>query len=164
MFRGLSVIEGNIGQAPSITHLEGNERSKGELRPLLKFTVKYDRLVNGSNNEGLVDKGGYWVSIDYWKKDGPHLAKLLQKGMRLLIIGEPRCEPWTNDQSVMEPGHSMTAESISILPRRIAAITLEEKAPYQQEPQSHAQSPSYMPAANQASQNPDQWPDDKGAV
>ena len=35
------------------------------------------------------------------------------------------------NQGVMELGHSMTAESISILPRRIAAITLEEKAPYQ---------------------------------
>ncbi|WP_229381186.1 single stranded DNA-binding domain-containing protein [Shewanella psychropiezotolerans] len=55
------------------------------------------------------------------------------------------------NQGVMELGHSMTAESISILPRRIAAITLEEKAPYQQEPQSHVQSPSYMPAGNQAS-------------
>ena len=132
MFRGLTIFEGNIGQSPVITYLEGNDRSRGEQRPLFKLNVKYDRLVNGQNNEGLVDKGGYWLSVDYWKKDGPALAKLLQKGMRILVIGEPRCEPWVNEQGVTEPGFCITAESISILPRRIASITLEEKAPYQQ--------------------------------
>lgn len=131
MYRGTITLEGNIGQAPAITFLEGNERSRGEKRPILKLNVKYDRLVNGPNNEGLIDKGGFWITVDYWKKDGPALAQLLQKGMRILLIGEPRAEPWENDQGVMEPGFCITAESISILPRRIASIALEEKAPYQ---------------------------------
>ncbi|WP_305812849.1 hypothetical protein [Photobacterium leiognathi] len=57
MAKSIFVFSGNIGQTPKLTFQPANERSQGQPRPLLTFTVKYDRLVKSLDpNKGLVAK------------------------------------------------------------------------------------------------------------
>ncbi|XEV14900.1 hypothetical protein ACBZ90_18085 (plasmid) [Vibrio alginolyticus] len=60
MAKGHFIFDGNIGMTPELRWQPGNERSNGESRPLLKFNVKYDRLVKTNNpDQPYEDKGGF---------------------------------------------------------------------------------------------------------
>ena len=127
MAKGLFLFDGNIGGTPELRWQPGNERSNGESRPLLKFNVKYDRLVKTQNEENpYEDKGGFWVDVSYWGKDAEDLSKLLQKGMRVKISGELRMDSW-EDKNTGEivNGMAVTASDISIFPRRIESISMK---------------------------------------
>ena len=135
MAKSLFIFDGNIGMAPELRWQPGNEKSGGEARPLLKFNVKYDRLVKTQNpDQPYDDKGGFWVSIDYWGRDAEALSKLLQKGMRVRIEGELRQDTWPDkdNPSVMVSGMALTASLIAIMPQRVQSVTLKERTqPYQ---------------------------------
>lgn len=146
MARGLFIFDGNIGVTPELRFQPANERSNGEPRPLLKFNVKYDRLVKTQDPEHpYEDKGGFWVSVDYWGRDGEALSKLLQKGMRVRIEGEPRLDIWEdkNNPGEMVSGMAVNASLITIMPQRIESVKLkpsqgyptQNNAPAAQEPE-----------------------------
>ncbi len=127
MAKGLFLFDGNIGGAPELRWQPGNERSNGESRPLLKFNVKYDRLVKTQDEENpYEDKGGFWVDVSYWGKDAEDLSKLLQKGMRVKISGELRMDSWEDKNTgELVNGMAVTASDISICPRRIESISMK---------------------------------------
>ncbi|MFM2588175.1 single-stranded DNA-binding protein [Vibrio sp. TBV020] len=145
MAKGIFIFDGNIGNAPELRYQPANERSHGEPRPLLKFNVKYDRLVKTNDpNNAYEDKGGFWVAVDYWDKDGDELSKLLLKGMRVRIEGELRMDVWEdkNNPGQMVSGMALTASSIAILPRRIESLILK---PSQGLPSQHNMAPAQEP-------------------
>lgn len=128
MARGIFTFDGNIGQTPEIRFQPGNERSEGQPRPLLKLTVKYDRLVKSNHPDRLYDdKGGFWVNVDYWKNNAEEVAKLLKKGMRVRVEGELRIDTWEdkNNPGQMQSGMALTAETITIVPSRIELIEMK---------------------------------------
>ncbi|RJX68625.1 single-stranded DNA-binding protein [Vibrio sinensis] len=142
MAKSLFIFDGNIGGAPELRWQPGNEKSGGEARPLLKFNVKYDRLIKTQRPEQpYEDKGGFWVGIDYWGKDAESLSKLLQKGMRVRIEGELRMDSWPDKEnpSIMITGMALTASLITIMPQRIQSVILKERSqqyhPSQSEPE-----------------------------
>ncbi|MEZ9292439.1 hypothetical protein AB4251_18170 [Vibrio lentus] len=51
MAKGLFIFDGNIGMTPELRWQSANDRSNGEDRPLLKFNVKYDRLIKTQDSE-----------------------------------------------------------------------------------------------------------------
>ncbi|GLO64011.1 hypothetical protein MACH09_45190 [Vibrio sp. MACH09] len=133
MAKGIFIFDGNIGAAPELTFQPGNERSEGKPRPLLKFNVKYDRLVKTNNQENpYEDKGGFWIMIDYWKNDSEALSKLLQKGMRVRIEGELRLDTWPDKEypDQINSGMALTASLISIMPHRLQSVSLKERLPH----------------------------------
>lgn len=130
MAKSVFIFDGNIGSTPELTFQPGNERSGGEQRPLLKLNVKYDRLVKTNNPEQpYEDKGGFWVSVDYWGRNGEELNKLLQKGMRVRIEGELRIDTWEdkNNPGEMVSGMALTASTISIMPQRLESVILKPR-------------------------------------
>ncbi len=133
MAKSLFIFDGNIGNTPELTFQPANERSNGEQRPLLKLNVKYDRLVKTRNpDQPYEDKGGFWVSVDYWGRSGEDLNKLLQKGMRVRIEGELRMDFWEdkNNPGQMVSGMAVTASLISILPQRLESVALKSRQQY----------------------------------
>ena len=142
MAKPLFIFDGNIGGVPELRWQPGNEKSGGEARPLLKFTIKYDRLIKTNNPEHpYEDKGGFWINIDFWGRDAEALSKLLQKGMRVRIEGELRMDSWPDkdNPSVMLTGMALTASLISIMPQRVQSLILKERnaqyQPVQSEPE-----------------------------
>ncbi len=130
MAKGHFIFDGNIGMTPELRWQPGNERSNGESRPLLKFNVKYDRLVKTNNSDQpYEDKGGFWVSIDYWGRDAEQLSKVLQKGMRVHLEGELRIDTWDDKNNPGETvsGMALTASLISIMPHRLESVTLKTR-------------------------------------
>lgn len=152
MPKSLFIFSGNIGQTPQLKYQPGNERSSGQPRPLLSFTVKYDRLVKSQqlSPQGqsiYEDKGGFWVRVDYWKRNGEQLSKLLAKGMQVQITGELRIDSWEDKDNPgqMLTGMAMTADSIAILPARIESVTMTTPRPQSTAPgqQGSSQAPNY---------------------
>jgi single-strand DNA-binding protein len=132
MAKGLFIFDGNIGTTPELRYQPGNERSNGEARPLLKFSVKYDRLIKTQNpDQPYEDKGGFWVNVDYWGRDAETLNKLLQRGMRIRIEGELRMDEWEDKHNpgVMISGMAVTASLITIMPQRLASVELKTRQP-----------------------------------
>lgn len=130
MAKGLFSFDGNVGMTPELRFQPGNERSNNEPRPLLKFNVKYDRLVKTQNSDQpYEDKGGFWVSIDYWGRDAEQLSKLIQKGMRVHIEGEPRMDIWEDKHTPgqMVSGMAVNASLISIMPHRLESVVLKQR-------------------------------------
>jgi len=128
MARGIFIFDGNVGQVPELRWQPANERSEGQPRPLLKLTVKYDRLVKSNHPDRLYDdKGGFWVNVDYWKNNAEDVAKLLKKGMRIRVEGELRIDTWEdkNNPGQMQSGMALTAETITIVPSRIESIGMK---------------------------------------
>ncbi|RSD28571.1 single-stranded DNA-binding protein [Vibrio pectenicida] len=128
MARGIFIFDGNVGQVPELRWQPANERSEGQPRPLLKLTVKYDRLVKSNHPDRLYDdKGGFWVNVDYWKNNADDVAKLLKKGMRIRVEGELRIDTWEdkNNPGQMQSGMALTAETITIVPSRIESIGMK---------------------------------------
>lgn len=146
MSKSTFIFDGNIGQAPKLTFQPPNERSNGEPRPLLIFSVKYDRLVRSDDpNKRFEDKGGFWVRIDYWKRNAEQLNRLLAKGMRVRIEGELRLDEWpdTEHPGQMQSGMALTAETISILPSRVSAITMDDRQQQPAPQQQYQEPPQY---------------------
>lgn len=130
MAKGLFRFDGNVGMTPELRFQPGNERSNNEPRPLLKFNVKYDRLVKTQDpDQPYEDKGGFWVSIDYWGRDAELLSKLIQKGMRVHIEGEPRMDIWEDKHNPgqMVSGMAVNASLISIMPHRLESVALKQR-------------------------------------
>ncbi|WP_305840173.1 single-stranded DNA-binding protein [Photobacterium leiognathi] len=130
MAKSIFVFSGNIGQTPKLTFQPANERSQGQPRPLLTFTVKYDRLVKSLDpNKRFEDKGGFWVRVDYWKNNAEQLNRLLAKGMQVQVSGELRLDEWPDSDNPGQnlSGMALTAESIAILPARVQTITMQER-------------------------------------
>ena len=137
MAKSLFIFSGNIGQTPKLTFQPANERSQGQPRPLLTFTVKYDRLVKSLDpNKRFDEKGGFWVRVDYWKNNAEQLNRLLAKGMQVQITGELRLDEWPDSDNPGQnvSGMALTAESIAILPTRIQNVTMQERQAHQQTP------------------------------
>ncbi|MCW8336316.1 single-stranded DNA-binding protein [Vibrio paucivorans] len=145
MAKGMFIFDGNIGMTPELRWQPANERSNGEVRPLLKFNVKYDRLIKTQNPEhSYEDKGGFWVDISYWGRDAEALSKLLQKGMRVRIEGELRLDTWEdkNNPGQMASGMALTASTISIMAQRLDTVLLKARQPHQSNNYSASQSES----------------------
>lgn len=146
MAKSTFIFDGNIGQLPKLTFQPANERSNGEPRPLLVFSVKYDRLVRSDDpNKRFEDKGGFWIRIDYWKRNAEQLNRLLGKGMRVRIEGELRLDEWPDSDNPGQvlSGMALTAESIAILPSRVRSITMDERQQQPAPQQQQQVSPQY---------------------
>ncbi|MDH4709710.1 single-stranded DNA-binding protein, partial [Pseudomonas aeruginosa] len=71
------------------------------------------------------DRGGFWCSVEWWHQDAQRFAELFTKGMRVKVEGRAIMDRWPDKESGEEvQALKVEASRISILPHRLAEVTL----------------------------------------
>ncbi|MBP8387740.1 single-stranded DNA-binding protein, partial [Pseudomonas aeruginosa] len=74
---------------------------------------------------GYKDRGGFWCSVEWWHQDAQRFAELFTKGMRVKVEGRAIMDRWPDKESGEEvQALKVEASRISILPHRLAEVTL----------------------------------------
>ncbi|HEV2682590.1 MAG TPA: single-stranded DNA-binding protein [Rhodanobacter sp.] len=114
--------EGNIGSPPEFREVpKGND----EPQRLLRLSVYFDHSV--PVKDGYEDRGGFWAPVEWWHRDAEHFATLFQKGMRVFVDGHMERDDWKTDHDEPRTTYKVKAHGISILPYRIASVTMSPK-------------------------------------
>ncbi|QQC64376.1 single-stranded DNA-binding protein [Paraburkholderia ginsengisoli] len=115
--------DGNIGSPPEFREIpNGNE----EPRRVLRLNVYFDNPVPGK--DGFEDRGGFWAPVEWWHRDAEQWATLFQKGMRVQVSGREERDDWTDDDDKPRTTYRINARGVSILPYRIASVTMRPKS------------------------------------
>lgn len=117
-FRG----EGNIGSAPEFREFpNGND----EPRRLLRLNVHFDNPV--PQDDGYVDRGGFWAPVEIWHRDAEQWSMIYQTGMRVIVDGRMVREEWEDKDENPRVTYKVEARSLGILPFRLEAIAMSPK-------------------------------------
>lgn len=130
--------EGNIGSPPEF-HEFPNEQDESDPHRKIRFSVYFDNPK--PTDEGFEDRGGFWASVDLWDRDAQRWSKIYQKGMRVLVSGRIVRDEWRDDADVPRVTLKIEAKRVGILPYRIDAIAMAQRAT------SSAEDPSALPPA-----------------
>ena len=115
--------KGNLGDAPALKQVE----VKGEKRSVAELRVYFDRLVS-DGDDGFVDKGGFWLNVNYWGTRGEKTAKLLCKGARVRVEGTLVEREWEDKESGEECSRfELIADDITLDLARVESFTLRPK-------------------------------------
>ncbi|WP_022960735.1 single-stranded DNA-binding protein [Halopseudomonas pelagia] len=115
--------EGNIGSDPEFDEYpNGNE----EPRRVLRLNVFFDNPVP-TKDGGYEDRGGFWMSVDWWHRDAEHWATLFKKSMRVMVTGRVERDDWTDDDNNPRTTYRIKARTVGILPYRLETVTLSPK-------------------------------------
>lgn len=115
--------EGNIGSVPEFDEYpNGNE----EPRRVLRLNVYFDNPVPIKDGS-YEDRGGFWMSVDWWHRDAEHWATLFKKGMRVMVSGREERDDWTDDDNHPRTTYRIKARAVGILPYRLETVTLSPK-------------------------------------
>jgi single-strand DNA-binding protein len=110
---------GNVGATPEVRWVG----VRGEQRPVLELRVYFDRRVQKGEGK-FEDDGGFWLTVSQWGSRAEGLAKLLQKGSRIQVIGTLRQEQWEDRESGANRSElRITAEAICIDPVCLESVT-----------------------------------------
>ena len=116
--------KGNLGDAPTLKQVE----VKGEKRPVAELRVYFDRLVS-DGDDGFVDKGGFWLNVNYWGTRGEKTAKLLCKGARVRVEGTLVEHKWDDKESGEERTRfELIADDITLDLGRVESFVLQKKS------------------------------------
>ena len=113
---------GNIGLDPVVRSVPNGNA----MRYVLNLNVYFDNPVSKGQGE-FEDKGGFWAPVAYWTDHAEHLAKIFQKGMRVVVTGRIRRETWTDQNGQEQVTFRVDARQVAILPNRILSIQMEKK-------------------------------------
>jgi single-strand DNA-binding protein len=103
---------GNVGAAPELRWVG----VRGEPRPVLELRVYFDRRVPRGDGK-FEDDGGFWLTVSQWGSRAEDLAKLLQKGARIQVMGTLRQEEWEDRETGANRSElRVTADAIFIDP------------------------------------------------
>lgn len=114
---------GNIGSPPEYREIPNDN---DEPHRLLRLNVRFDHPVPTRDGE-FEDRGGFWAPVEWWHKDAEQFAALFQKGMRVVVDGHFVREEWQDKEGDERVTFKIRARRVSILPYRIAAMTMSAK-------------------------------------
>ncbi|MEW8375841.1 MAG: single-stranded DNA-binding protein [Candidatus Thiodiazotropha sp.] len=89
-FRG----RGNLGAPPALKPVEVD----GEKRWVAEMRVYFDRNVP-DGDDGFIDKGGFWLTVNLWGAKGETAANLLTKGVLVVVSGTLVNHEWIDKES-----------------------------------------------------------------
>lgn len=89
-FRG----RGNLGAVPTLKSVEVD----GEKRWVAELRIYFDRNVP-DGDDGFVDKGGFWLTVNLWGAKGEAVANVLTKGARVAVAGTLVNHEWTDKEN-----------------------------------------------------------------
>ncbi len=116
--------KGNLGDAPTLKQVE----VQGEKRPVAELRVYFDRLVS-DGEDGFMDKGGFWLNVNYWGSRGENAARLLCKGARIRVEGTLVEHTWEDKDSGEERSRiELIADDITLDLGRVESFTLRPKS------------------------------------
>lgn len=113
---------GNLGKAPALRYANVN----GEKRPVLDLWIYFDRPVR--KDETFEDNGGFWLNASVWGTRAEPLMKLLQKGMRVQVIGSLRLETWETEAQEAMNEMRLTIDHLAIHPVCLDSVQMRKKA------------------------------------
>lgn len=92
---------GNVGAAPTLRRVpvDGEQRAVADLR------VYFDRRIHKGDGR-FEDEGGFWLTVSVWGTRAENVARLIQKGARVHVVGVLRQETW-NDRETGQPRSEM---------------------------------------------------------
>lgn len=97
--RGSFIREGNLGGIPETKSID-SKRNEGQKDTVANFSVYFDNYIpTGNPDEPFVDKGGFWMDVEFWGQKAERFAKLVSKGARVLVIGDQVEQTWADKQT-----------------------------------------------------------------
>lgn len=127
------IADGNIGSTPEFREFANDD---DEPRRLLRLNVYFDNPV--PVDDGFEDRGGFWAQVELWRKEAKHWSTLLQKGMRVLVIGRTVQDRWTNSEGEPQATIKIEAHKLAVMLYRIESITASKSsAPAAKDPHAN---------------------------
>ncbi len=154
----LFIGEGNLGTEPALKQVTSTQSQTGHVS-VLEFSARINVDRKNKKSGQFDDTLGFWVDVSYWGKAAEVMAPLLQKGARVLLVGELGIEPWVSNQPATQgeqrQSQKLRAEHVAILPWGVEQVIYRARtqAAPQPVPQQHVASQS-MQANSQPAQAP----------
>ncbi len=144
------VGEGNLGSVPNLKQVPSSQSQTGNVS-VLEFSARINVDRKNKQSGQFEDTLGFWVDVSYWGKSAEAIAPLLQKGARVLLVGELGMESWISNlpdtQGQQRQSQKLKAEHVAILPWGVEQVVYRARTSIGSQPQQgHAQP---APAAQQ---------------
>ena len=150
----LFIGEGNLGSVPVLKQVSSTQSQTGQVS-VLEFSARVNVDRKNKQSGQFEDTLGFWVDVSYWGKAAEVMAPLLQKGARVLLVGELGIEPWVSNQPATQgqqrQSQKLRAEHVAILPWGVEQVVYRARtqAAPQSVPQQHVASQPMLAAAQQ---------------
>ncbi len=154
----LFVGEGNLGSEPALKQVSSTQSQTGNVS-VLEFSARINVDRKNKQTGQYEDVLGFWVDVSYWGKAAEVMAPLLQKGARVLLVGELGIESWVSDQPATQgkqrQSQKLRAEHVAILPWGVEQVVYRARtqAAPQSAPQQQMASQPMQAAAPQQQMN-----------
>ncbi len=136
------VGEGNLGSEPSLKQVPSTQSQTGNVS-VLEFSIRINVDRKNKQSGQFEDVLGFWVDVSYWGKAAEAIAPHLQKGARVLIIGELGMESWISNQpdtqGQQRQSQKLRAEHVAILPWGVEKVVYRARTSAAPQPQTHGQ-------------------------
>lgn len=121
--------EGNLGGVPELKSVPTAQGNVSKLECSVRINVDRKNQTSGQFEDAL----GFWVVVEYWGKPAEVIAPLLQKGSRVVIVGELGMDSWISNQPATQGQERTTpklkADIMAISPWGIEQVIYRAKAP-----------------------------------
>ena len=120
-------ISGNVGQNPTYKSINRPDGSVGEVCNFSVGSNDYKRISDEAGNVSYEQVGETtWVECEFWGKQAQHLAKVIQKGMPVIVSGNEYYSTYEKDgQKVIARHLRVENVSLNLMSSRIEQITLK---------------------------------------
>ena len=119
-------ISGNIGQNPTYKSINRSDGSVGEVCNFSVGSSDYKRITDEAGNASYEQVGETtWVECEFWGKQAQHLAKIMQKGMPVIVSGSEYYSTYEKDGQKVIARHLRVEDvSLNLMSSRIEQIML----------------------------------------
>lgn len=154
----LFIGEGNLGTVPALKQVTSTQSQTGQVS-VLEFSARVNVDRKNKQSGQFEDTLGFWVDVSYWGKAADVMAPLLQKGARVLLVGELGIEPWVSSQPATQgqqrQSQKLRAEHVAILPWGVEQVVYRARTQAAPQPvlQQHVASQPMQAAAPQKQMN-----------
>ena len=120
-------VSGNVGQNPTYKSINRSDGSVGEVCNFSVGSNDYKRISDEAGNVSYEQVGETtWVECEFWGKQAQHLAKVIQKGMPVIVSGNEYYSTYEKDgQKVIALHLRVENVSLNLMSSRIEQITLK---------------------------------------
>lgn len=127
-------LTGNLGKAPTLKHVD-TARGRKQVTEFSMFADEYRRDDDGE----LEQSGGFWVRVAVWEPHAERVARLVQKGARVTVIGSLRVTTWKGDDDQTQTGLDVVAEKVALELGRLESVTLKRREQESESPAGEQQ-------------------------
>lgn len=136
------VGEGNLGSIPNLKRVPSAQ--SGDI-PVLEFSMRVNVDRRNKQSGEYEDALGFWADVSYWGKSAEAMAPLLQKGARVVVVGELGVDEWLSNQPDTQGQERKTmkinADHVGILPWGVEQVTYRQRKQTPTQSEQPAQSP-----------------------